>query len=91
MKLRYLSNITTLRLDPDKCDGCQMCLKVCPHEVFRIVDKKAVIVDQDACMECGACALNCEPEALTVNSGVGCAAAVLNGLRRGAEPICDCS
>ena len=29
-------------------------------------------------MECGACAMNCPAEAISVNRGVGCAAAVLN-------------
>jgi NAD-dependent dihydropyrimidine dehydrogenase PreA subunit len=40
--------------------------------------KKVKIVDRDACMECGACALNCKPGALTVDSGVGCAQAFIN-------------
>jgi hypothetical protein len=33
---------------------------------------------------------NCPEGALTVRAGVGCAAAVLNGLLRGGEPSCDC-
>jgi len=41
-------------------------------------------------MECGACARNCEFGALSVNAGVGCAAAVINGIIRGTEPDCDC-
>jgi len=67
-----------------------MCLHVCPHEVFAVKNKRAVIVDRDACMECGACAMNCEPGAITVQSGVGCAAAVLNSMIKGGEPSCDC-
>jgi len=88
--LRYLPNVATLSLDDDKCDGCRMCEKVCPHAVFVIEDHKARIVDRDACMECGACALNCPPQALTVDSGVGCAAAVIVGAIKGTEPDCDC-
>jgi NAD-dependent dihydropyrimidine dehydrogenase PreA subunit len=88
--LRYLPNVTTLELDADKCDGCQMCIFVCPHEVFAVESKRAIIVDRDACMECGACALNCEPGAITVQSGVGCAAAVISGAIRGTAPVCDC-
>ena len=30
------------------------------------------IENRDACMECGACAMNCPTEALTVQAGVGC-------------------
>ena len=72
--LKYLKNVTTLKLDKKKCTGCKMCINVCPHNVFDFVDKKAEIRDIDACMECGACAMNCKDEALSVKSGVGCAA-----------------
>jgi hypothetical protein len=41
-------------------------------------------------MECGACAMNCAPGAITVRAGVGCAAAVITGALRGTEPTCDC-
>ena len=51
----------------------------------------ALIVDKDACMECGACALNCPANALEVNAGVGCAAAIIMGWVTGEEPSCDCS
>jgi len=60
-RLRYLVNVVTLELDVDKCIGCQMCTEVCPHGVSAIENEKAVIVDRDACMECGACARNWEP------------------------------
>ena len=89
--LRYLSNVTTLELNFEECNGCRMCVNVCPHAVFVIENKKAIITDRDACMECGACANNCPEGALTVNSGVGCASAVLVGNVRGTEPTCDCS
>jgi NAD-dependent dihydropyrimidine dehydrogenase PreA subunit len=90
-KLRYLKNVVTLNYHSNKCTGCGMCAIVCPHSVFEMKDRKAAIVDRDACMECGACALNCEPNAISVNSGVGCAAGILNGIIRGTEPECDCS
>jgi len=52
---------------------------------------RASVTDQDLCMECGACARNCEFGAIAVNSGVGCAAAVINSLINGGPPTCDCS
>jgi NAD-dependent dihydropyrimidine dehydrogenase PreA subunit len=76
--LRYLDNVTTLRLDRELCVGCGVCEIVCPHAVFEMDDGLAALRDRDACMECGACSLNCETEAITVRSGVGCAAAVIN-------------
>ena len=90
-ELTYLKNIVTLKLDVQKCNGCMMCIIVCPHEVFLLKNKKAVITNKDQCMECGACAINCPEEAISVRSGVGCAAGIINGLLRGTEPSCDCS
>ena len=54
--LRYLSDSVTLALMESRCNGCGMCVNVCPHAVFAIETRKARIADHDACMECGACA-----------------------------------
>ena len=89
--LHYLKNVVTLKLDPDLCTGCGMCTIVCPHAVFEMVNGKARIVDIDDCMECGACSNNCRFGAITVKSGVGCAAGILNGILNGTEPSCDCT
>jgi len=91
IKHRYLENVTTLELDIDNCVGCGLCETVCPHGVFEMSEKKIKIVDKDACIECGACALNCPAKALSVNPGVGCAAAFIKGWLTGTEPSCDCS
>ncbi|MCP4545188.1 MAG: 4Fe-4S dicluster domain-containing protein [bacterium] len=87
--MRYLDDVVTLRLDAAKCNGCRMCLTVCPHNVFRMEDKRAVLQTRDACMECGACMLNCAAGALTVRSGVGCASGIINGILRGTDACCD--
>jgi NAD-dependent dihydropyrimidine dehydrogenase PreA subunit len=89
--LVYLKDVVSLELDRQKCNACRMCMNVCPHEVFAIQDKKAVILHKDYCMECGACAKNCPEGAISVKTGVGCAAGIINGLLRGTEPSCDCS
>lgn len=89
--MRYLSNVTTLEFFPERCTGCFRCIEVCPHQVFIINEKKAAIYDRDLCMECGACMVNCAFGAISVNSGVGCATALINGMMTGTEPSCDCS
>ncbi|HOG01003.1 MAG TPA: mercury methylation ferredoxin HgcB [Clostridia bacterium] len=91
MKHKYLKNVATLRLSADKCIGCGRCAQVCPHRVFKMKEGKAQIKDKDLCMECGACARNCPANAIAVDTGVGCAAAVIMGRLTGREPSCDCS
>jgi NAD-dependent dihydropyrimidine dehydrogenase PreA subunit len=91
MKYQYIKNVSTLILATDKCTGCGRCVEVCPHQVFVFEGKKAMIVNKDSCMECGACAQNCAFDVIKVNSGVGCAYAVIKGWFTGAEASCDCS
>ena len=90
-ELMYLSDVVTLSLCEDTCKGCGMCVKVCPHDVFELSEKKAHIIRKDFCMECGACALNCQPNAIKVKSGVGCAAGIISGILNNSEPTCGCS
>lgn len=75
---RYLRNVATLELNPEACIGCHRCVEVCPHQVFTLEQKRAHIVDLDACMECGACAMNCPSAAIRVDAGVGCASGLIN-------------
>ena len=88
--MKYLANVTTLTYAAEKCTGCGRCVEICPHNVFVLQERRAQITDRDRCMECGACALNCDFGALAVNSGVGCAAALINSMITGGEPSCDC-
>jgi NAD-dependent dihydropyrimidine dehydrogenase PreA subunit len=88
--MQYFRNVATLKLNTELCNGCKMCTMVCPHAVFEIAGKKARIISIDNCMECGACALNCQVGALTVKSGVGCAAGIINGILNNTEASCNC-
>lgn len=49
-------------VDKKKCEGCQMCISVCPTDSIRIVDGKAEI--DDTCIACGACVSVCPNEAI---------------------------
>ena len=63
---RYLDDTAILRLSEEKCIGC-------------VKGKKALLIDADTCMECGACAKNCPTDAIYVNpdDGCGCAAYII--------------
>jgi len=91
----------TLELYADKCIGCGMCVNVCPHAVFTMGERKAgglglltsksvaTLAHKEACMECGACMMNCPVGAVQVRSGVGCAAAMIRAALTGGPESCD--
>ena len=88
--------LNTLVYDADLCVGCGMCSMVCPHGVFSPSEPirpgskqlQARLLHPEDCMECGACALNCLTGAIKVESGVGCAAAMIYAALTGKEVSC---
>jgi len=77
----YIEN--TLRYYPERCVNCRRCTQVCPHSVFKEGEDRALLARPSSCMECGACALNCPAQAIEVQSGVGCAWAMISAALRG--------
>ena len=53
----------SIRIIEEKCTGCNLCIKACPFDAIRIIDKKAVI-DLDKCNLCGACVPACKLKAI---------------------------
>ncbi len=86
------SELNTLQYEPKLCNGCGFCIDVCPHAVFEMNSRKVHFSSPDACMECGACQLNCPTGALAVDSGVGCAQLMIRAALRknkgGPPPTC---
>ena len=82
----------TLVYDTKLCNGCAMCVAVCPQAVFEMNGHLAKLVRPQACMECGACQVNCVTNAITVESGVGCASAMIRAALTGRKEVtCDCT
>jgi NAD-dependent dihydropyrimidine dehydrogenase PreA subunit len=87
--MKFAGPLNTLIYKPDLCPGCEMCTIVCPHSVFGMNGRKAEIVRYEACMECGACQMNCPFDAITVDSGVGCAFALMKAALTGKKESCS--
>jgi NAD-dependent dihydropyrimidine dehydrogenase PreA subunit len=91
--MEYLLSGHSLVLDQALCNGCGRCQEVCPHAVFSVIDRKAVVAHRGSCMECGACRMNCPLGAIQVSSGVGCVAAIISSMRQrrgGGAESCSC-
>ncbi len=66
-----------ITLDQNACSGCGTCVKICPHRVLELNDKKARLAAEERCIECGACQLNCIDNAIEVTKGTGCLFAII--------------
>jgi ferredoxin like protein len=53
-----------IKIDPDKCNACANCVKVCLAGCYEISKKKARIKSLDECMECAACWYACTEGAI---------------------------
>lgn len=53
-----------VRLLPDNCTGCKLCLRACPYGAIDIIEGKARF--NDNCTQCGACASSCKFDAIVL-------------------------
>jgi NAD-dependent dihydropyrimidine dehydrogenase PreA subunit len=79
--------INTLRFYPGRCINCGRCHEVCPHGVFAPSENRVKMVAPERCMECGACQVNCPVAAISVDSGVGCASAMIKAALTGSKEV----
>lgn len=56
--------ITPPYIDIDKCNGCGLCVKVCPALVFELREKKSEVIYGEGCIACGHCWAVCPEEAV---------------------------
>ena len=55
------------RIDAELCNGCGICVQICPMDVIRMDDEKAVIRYPEDCMLCEFCALDCPVQAIIIS------------------------
>jgi len=56
----------TVKIDKQKCNLCEVCIRVCPMEVFSKGDKE-ILIANDKCIGCKACEIQCDKQAIKVN------------------------
>ena len=58
--------LVTYSIDAEKCTGCGVCLKACPHDSITGEKKKPHVIDAALCQRCGICIGECKFDAITV-------------------------
>ncbi len=57
---------SVININRNKCIGCGMCAKDCPHKAIKVENKKAEMFMEN-CMECGHCVAICPKEAVSLD------------------------
>lgn len=72
--------MSVIRIDLNKCIGCENCVNICPMDVFYFLPEKhkSVLAYPENCQSCGQCFVNCKGRSLGMtNNSFGFAAPAL--------------
>jgi NADH-quinone oxidoreductase subunit F len=58
--------LITYSIDPDKCNGCGVCLRACAHGAITGSKQQPHVIDVELCQKCGICRSECKFDAIQV-------------------------
>ncbi len=56
--------LTALRIDPELCRGCTLCIRTCPVNAISGEKGKSHFIDPTICTKCGTCVESCKHKAI---------------------------
>jgi NAD-dependent dihydropyrimidine dehydrogenase PreA subunit len=59
-----MNSNTSVEIDRKHCDGCGICVEICPLDCLRMDEKEKVFMKYDECWYCGSCTLECPQDAI---------------------------
>lgn len=54
----------SVEIDKNKCDGCGICVEICPMDALRLDTKGKAYMKYDECWYCGCCVIDCPQKAV---------------------------
>jgi NADH:ubiquinone oxidoreductase subunit F (NADH-binding)/(2Fe-2S) ferredoxin len=60
--------LVVFRIIPEQCNGCHVCVKVCPVEAITGTLKEPHVIDEEKCTQCRACYEACRFDAIVGDS-----------------------
>jgi formate hydrogenlyase subunit 6/NADH:ubiquinone oxidoreductase subunit I len=54
------------QINPARCIGCELCVRLCPTQALSMVDDLATVANPEACNYSGICQEICPTEAISL-------------------------
>jgi len=56
----------SVEINRDSCNGCGICVDICPLDCFRMDDDEKAFMKYDECWYCGRCTIESHGPAMTL-------------------------
>ena len=59
-----MNQTMSVKISKDLCDGCGICVDICPLDCLRLNENEKAFMKYDECWYCGSCTLECPVDAI---------------------------